>query len=300
MVGIKSVASVLTYNGSRRPKIDLHSHFIPAAYLEALKARGEKDPDGFKTPRYTAEGHLRLMKKLGIEHSMISISSPHINTGDAQDTANLARSTNDFGFELQEKYHGKFHLMASLPAPYKDASIDEINRCASRGVDGFALPTNTRGVYLGSDEFDPIFEKLNDIGAVIVMHPNKPGAVPENVNEGLPIPTMEFFFDTTRTVTNMILKGVFQKYPDIKFVVPHAGAFLPLLVDRLVLFFELSGKMKMGTIYGILQNLYYDLAGASVPRQLESLLQIVNTDHLLYGSDNAHSGYCMRLSGGNA
>ena len=117
----------------------------------------------------------------------------------------------------------------------------------------------------------------------------KPGTVPENVNEGLPIPTMEFFFDTTRTITNMIVKGSFQKYSDIKFVVPHAGAFLPLLADRLVLFFELSGKMKKGTIYGILQSLYYDLAGASVPRQLESLLMIVNTDHLLYGSDNAYT-----------
>jgi predicted TIM-barrel fold metal-dependent hydrolase len=289
MVDLKDIESVLAYNGNRYPKIDLHSHFIPVVYSEALESRGEKYPDGFKTPKYKAEGHLSLMKRLGIQHSMISISSPHINIGDEKDTANLARRTNDFGFELQEKYQGKFRLMASLPAPYKHASIEEINRCASQGVDGFALPTNTRGVYLGSDDFDPILEKLNEIAAVIVLHPNKPGAVPENVNEGLPIPTMEFFFDTTRTITDMIVKGIFRKYPEIRFVVPHAGAFLPLLADRLVLFFELSGKMRKGTVYGILQKLYYDLAGASVPRQLESLLRIVAADHLLYGSDNAYT-----------
>lgn len=44
---------------------------------------------------------------------------------------------------------------------------------------------------------------------------------------------MEFLFDTTRTIVNMELKGIFKRFSKIKFIVPHAGAFLPLLVDRL-------------------------------------------------------------------
>lgn len=33
------------------------------------------------------------------------------------------------------------------------------------------------------------------------------------------------------------------------------------------------------------RNLYYDVAGFFLPRQLENLLQIVDIGHLLYGSD---------------
>jgi predicted TIM-barrel fold metal-dependent hydrolase len=100
---------------------------------------------------------------------------------------------------------------------------------------------------------------------------------------------MEFLMDTTRTITNMVLKGTFKRYPDIKFVVPHAGAFLSLLADRLALFLELGGKFRPGTVAKTLGGLYYDLAGASVPRQLESLLSIVGHEHLLYGSDTPYT-----------
>ncbi len=44
---------------------------------------------------------------------------------------------------------------------------------------------------------------------------------------------MGFFFDTTRTVTNMILNGTLKRFPNIKFVIPHAGAFLTILADRI-------------------------------------------------------------------
>jgi predicted TIM-barrel fold metal-dependent hydrolase len=142
---------------------------------------------------------------------------------------------------------------------------------------------------LGNSELNPVFKELNRVGAVVVLHPNKPGLVPERVNEDLPIPAMEFLFDTTRTVTNMILKGTFEKYRDIKFVIPHAGAFLTLLADRLALFLELGGKLKRGTIEKILKGLYYDLAGACLPRPLENLLGLAGHEHLLYGSDTPYT-----------
>ena len=287
---ITMVSSVLKYNGKRHPKIDLHAHFLPEAYLAALELQGEKDPDGFPTPAWSAEDHVRFMDKLGIDCSFLSISSPHINFGDRQQSALLAGKVNDFAAGLARAYPGRFGVTASLPVPYVEESVKEIRYCRKTlSVDGFALPTNSRGTYLGSDELTPVFSELNGIGAVVVLHPNKPGAVPEGVNEELPAPAMEFLFDTTRTITNMMLKGIFKRFPDINFVVPHAGAFLTLLADRLMPLLEMRGNMKKGTVFGTMERLYYDLAGFCLPRQLDNLLQIVSHEHLFYGSDTPYT-----------
>lgn len=286
---------IKNYKGNGIPKIDMHVHYIPQAYKEALLSSVEKNPDGFPTPKWDPEVHLKTMEQLGITRSMLSMSSPHINFGDRNAAKILARKVNEDGAELVKKYTDRFGLFASLPLPNVEDSVEEIQYAKDiLQVDGFALPTNAQGVYLGNPCLDPVFEELNKHKAVVVLHPNKPSKVPENVVEGLPIPMMEFFFDTTRTVINMILKGTLKKFPDIKFIIPHAGAFLPILADRIApaiqmtpdLFGEnIKGEADTIDIYDALKNLYYDVAGVCLPRQLADLLQIVNVEHLLYGSD---------------
>jgi len=141
LMDITMVSSVLKYNGKRHPKIDLHAHFLPEAYLAALELQGEKDPDGFPTPAWSAEDHVRFMDKLGIDCSFLSISSPHINFGDRQQSALLARKVNDFAAGLARAYPGRFGVMASLPVPYVEESVEEIRYCRKTlSVDGFALP----------------------------------------------------------------------------------------------------------------------------------------------------------------
>jgi 6-methylsalicylate decarboxylase len=274
-------------------KIDLHVHYLPESYKEALIKCGEINPDGFPTPAWNVETHLEVMDHLGIAASMLSLSSPHINFGDKNDTKDLARKANEEGAELVKKYPGKFGLFASLPLPDVEDSIREIKYAANvLHADGFTLPTNTQGVYLGNPCLDPVFEELNRCKSVVTLHPNKPSCIPEGVVEGLPIPMMEFFFDTTRTVVNMILKGIPNRFPEIKFIIPHAGAFLPILADRIAPALKMMPSSfgehieKDGVdIYSAIKGLYYDLAGACLPRQLADLMQIVDIDHLVYGSD---------------
>ena len=109
---------------------------------------------------------------------------------------------------------------------------------------------------------------------------------------------MEFFFDTTRTVTNMILKGTLRRFPDIKFVIPHAGAFLSILADRIAPALQITNPENKIDVYTELKGLYYDVAGCCVPRQLANLLQIVDISHLFYGSDYPYTpGYgCIVLA----
>lgn len=91
------------------------------------------------------------MDCLGISTSMLSLSSPHINFGNKELTKALAREFNEDGAALVKKYPGRFGLFASLPLPDVEDSIAEIQYAVNAlHTDGFALPTNTQGVYLGN------------------------------------------------------------------------------------------------------------------------------------------------------
>lgn len=269
--------------------IDLHAHFIPLAYRKAMLKYEGLFPDKYPTPEWDEQSHLEFMDKMGIGCSFLSLSSPHVNFGDQLEANALARETNTFGANLCAAHSDRFGLLATLPLPDVEASIIEINHCLDvLQADGFTLPTNTQGVYLGEKELDPIFAELNRRKAVVALHPNKPSAIPKNANQLLPIPLMEFFFDTSRTVVNMILKGTIRRYPDIKFIIPHAAAVLPVILERLTLATDLiekvdpTGKLD---IYRDFRSLYFDLAGKPVPTQLTNLLALISDDHILYGSD---------------
>ncbi|HEY9162533.1 MAG TPA: amidohydrolase family protein [Desulfomonilia bacterium] len=268
-------------------KIDMHVHYLPYAYREALLKNPGANPDRFPTPDWNPEMHLEFMEAMHITTSMISVSSPHLSFADGVYASKIARQSNEEGAELAEKYPGRFGLLASLPLPDETGSIDEIEYALDvLHADGFTLPTNARGVYLGDPKLDPVFEVLNKRRAIAVIHPTTPGLIPPNVAERAPIPMMEFFFDTTRTVTNLILNRTLKRFPDIRIVVPHAGAFLPLLADRLFAFTNFMPQDgDVPDVYAELKNLYYDVAGFCVPRQLSVLLGITGPENLLYGSD---------------
>lgn len=269
-------------------KIDLHVHFLPQAYREALLHNSGADQDKFPTPAWNPEMHLEFMAAMDISTAMLSVSSPHLNFGDDAAARILARKANEEGAAVVREYPGRFGLLASLPLPDPMGSIAEIVYAIDTlNADGFTLPTNACGVYLGHPTLDPVFEVLNQRKAVVVIHPTKPSRVPPQVAENAPIPMMEFLFDTTRTITNLILYRTLKRYPDVKIVVPHAGAFLPLLADRLWAFTAYLPPQdnEIPDVFGELRCLYYDVAGFCVPRQLGVLLGITGTDHLLYGSD---------------
>jgi predicted TIM-barrel fold metal-dependent hydrolase len=269
-----------------KEKTDMHGHYFPPAYRHILERHGGNVLDGAPIPAWSEELQFQLMEELNIRCSVLSLSSPHFHFGDREETVQTARLCNEYGAELKTKYPERFRIMASLPFPYIEECLEEIRYCTDTlKTDGFALQTHFCGDYLGSERMEPVMQSLNRIKAAVVLHPTVPAKVPENVNDGLPAALLEYFFDTTRAVTNMILRGTLRKYQDIRFIVPHAGAFLTLLSDRLDV---LGGALHMKDldVMGDLRRLYYDIAGVSMPKQFGLLEKITDESHILYGSDS--------------
>ena len=267
-------------------RIDVHAHYLPQSYRDAMVAAGHDRPDGFpQIPDWSAEEHVRAMDRLGIATSLLSISSPGVFFGDASAARELAREVNDIGRRAVVDHPGRFGLFAALPLPDVDAAVAEIERCSEHlDVNGFALLTNHGGTYVGDPSFEPVFRELNRRRARVFLHPTSP-ACWQQTSLGRPRPMLEFFFDTTRAVADLVLSGTIARHGEIEMIVPHAGATLPMIVDRIAIFARLLAVDPSVDVLRDVARLHYDLAGFPVPRQLDALLTMTTREHLHYGSD---------------
>ena len=277
------------------PSIDVHSHALPAAYLDALAELGVNpvEEDGFPTPAWSEDAHLRFMEETGQEFCILSISTPHIHRGDDAVAARLARAVNDELAAVCRRHPDRLGFATMLPVPAVEASIEE----ARRGFDelealGVKLPSNGCGIYLGDPLLEPLMAFLDERAAVVTIHPSLPSAVPQGIFTAGPAPLFEYIADTTRAVLNLMAHGVIDRYPHIRWVVPHAGSFVPSIAHRLTGISQVlvpAGLMEPINVMENLRSLWWDLAGDARPVMLEGLMHIVDPAHLLYGSDTPYT-----------
>lgn len=271
-------------------KVDFHSHFLSPTYYEYLDKYEGATPDDFPTPKWSEESHIKLMDKLGIAFAFISVSSPNLSKADKETEIKMVHQINIEGADIVKHHPKRLGLFANLPLPHTEEAIEEAKFAINTfHADGFGLSTNYAGIYLGDARYDKLMEYLNSIGAVVAVHPVKPSGLPKGVNGELPIPAMEFFMDTTRTFTHMVMHDIFGRFPNIKWIFPHAGAFLPVLSDRMSGFaMQFRNNMKTPVPLDFkadMKHVYFDVAGFPVNKQLHDLLLDVSVNNLLYGSD---------------
>lgn len=270
-------------------RIDVHCHYLPDFYRQALEENGQTQPDGMSAiPEWSEASALETMNQLGVRTAMLSISSPGIHFSNDADARALARRINDEGARLKREHPDRFGFFAITPLPDLDGAIAEATRALDDlDADGVSVETNQNGIYLGDEKLDVFYKELNKRKAVIFIHPTSPSCpCCESLALGYPRPMLEFMFETTRSVSQMILSGVTQRYPDLHIVVPHAGAALPVLASRLETLISIfEGGDAALNFKRELSRLHYDLAGAPLPELLSALLQIVSPERLLYGSD---------------
>jgi predicted TIM-barrel fold metal-dependent hydrolase len=282
-------------------RIDVHAHFLPDFYREAMTAAGIDHPDGMPAiPSWSEQAALEVMDQLDIATAMLSISSPGVNFGDDEAAKVLARQVNEEGTRLKQAHGKRFGLFAAMPLPDIAAAAREaVFALDELKAEGIAIETSYRGMYLGDPRLEPFYAALNDRDAVLFLHPTT-GPCPD-LAFGLPRPALEFMFETTRTVIYMIVSGVTQRYPNIRIIVPHAGAALPVIASRVEFLLPLltgATNTHAPSIQAELKRLYYDLAGAPLPVLLSALLQVASPDNILYGSDwpFTNNAACLHLA----
>lgn len=172
--------------------------------------------------------------------------------------------------EVVRAHDRRFGLFAALPLPDIGGAIAEAAHALDElGADGVTMETNHHGVYLGAPALDPLMEELDRRRAVIFVHPTSPSCTAcLSLAFDQPRPIVEFIFETTRAVTDMLYRRTLQRFPGIRMIIPHAGAAMPMVAARIAdqsHNLSVDPPMTRDDVFGPLRLLHYDLAGFPHP-----------------------------------
>jgi predicted TIM-barrel fold metal-dependent hydrolase len=122
---------------------------------------------------------------------------------------------------------------------------------------------------------------------VVYFHPTAASFAFNRVKD-IPPPTIEFPFDTTRTITSLLFSGTFSRCPNIRWIFSHGGGALGMVANRLAGLArnrpELAARVP-GGVKQELSKLYLDVVGVATPGALQAVLDIVPMSQLLFGTD---------------
>jgi 6-methylsalicylate decarboxylase len=263
--------------------IDVHSHIITN-----LGSQAPMD----KLPPWSIEQSLSLMDANGISASVLSLpdSASHSKGPEA---CQLSRRINEQLADIVSKHPTRFGAMATLPAlAATDGLLEEMAYALDTlKLDGVATSTSIDDIYLGDMRYHPWFEEMNRRGVTLFVHP-VPAKASRSVDLGIDVSILEFMFDTTRMLVNMIFSGTKSRFSKIKIISTHGGGAIPYLITRIETLEKVFGPgrgrapLSPAEIREGLASFYYDLTAATSHAQIFALQQMVPLSHLVMGFDN--------------
>jgi predicted TIM-barrel fold metal-dependent hydrolase len=272
--------------------IDVQHHFYPPKFLAERRDALLKFSPGFPhIVEWTPQRSLDDMDRSGCGAALISVGPPGVWLGEVEQARRLTMIVNEFGAEMVRDHPRRFGLLATLPLPDVDFSLRQIEYAFDvLGADGVGLMSNYDSKWPGHSDFAPIFDELNRRKAVVEVHPTA-GKHTQNLLPEPSAPIIEFLFDTTRAITNLLYSGTFARCPDIQWIFLHGGGTLPFLADRIAMWARamkrnegLMARIPNGVEYE-LKRLNFDVCSVCNPVSMTALLKFVPAGQLMFGSD---------------
>jgi len=294
--------------------ITVEEHFADAGIVEAnakygdpsdMLALPEKVREAYNGMRFTGDALLDVdkqrfdfMEAQKVDVQVLSYTAPVSDMVPAEVAVALCRKANDILADVVEKHPDRFAAFATLPMADPAAAAAELDRCVREHHFVGALITGTwQGKFYDDPSFFPIFEKAAELDVPISWHPEFPDAKVQThyfISDNYPLITgMQFatagfgwHLDVGLHMTRLILSGIFDKLPNLKFISGHWGETIPFMLDRMdqIMRPETTGLKKKVSEY-FHENVWFTPSGILSKDQFEYMVKVFGAEHILWALD---------------
>jgi 4-oxalmesaconate hydratase len=282
--------------------VDIHGHYTttPAGlgtYHDALHARlaagavgplPELPSISDDDIRESIEGNqLRVQRERGVD---LTIFSPRASwmehhVTDQATAAAWAGASNDLVHRVTQLFPANFAPVCQLPqvpggrlAP----CVAELIRCVTElGFIGCNLNPDPAGGFWSSppltDEYwFPLYEAMGALDVPAMIH------VSTSCNPAAHTLGAHYLNADTTAFMQLVSGSLFQRFPSLRFVIPHGGGAVPYHWGR---FIGLTVREKLPSIYeNVLGNVFFDTCVYHQPG-IDLLTSVVPVENILFASE---------------
>ncbi len=335
-----STASGNTFGNIRQGvdfyRIDSYAHFAPLDYIALLEALNAPiPPPNSQRPiiqpikaMWDVDDRLQMMDDTGIDLS-IFIPQPFIETAanvakDPVKALQAAKFINDRMAGIVAVHPDRFKWVALLPtnlptdiAPSTsnyDEMIGEFERAVSNGAVGACFIVSPKAKppdhedYVGNASAGKLglYGKAEELSVPLWIHPSRPPIYPDYESDVPPLSKyylwllLDWLLDSSVAMARIVFANVFGNHPNVKIVIHHKGALVPLFQNRLT--YDLYNQIGVPTgIPSTIPKPYLDLfrkfyvdtvfsGNSSFETEIVKIAyDFFGPDHILFGTDAAFS-----------
>lgn len=266
----------------RRPPIPLPGNVKPEFVTDMLA----RLPD-------VTQWRLPEMDANGIAMQVLSLTVPGIEAdGDAVRAVANAGFVNDYLAGVVQEHPDRFGALAALPLQDPDAAVRELERAVGElGFQGVLVNDHVQGCYLDDPAFDQVWAALAELGVPLYLHPGMPPADAWHVLTGHPEmygALWSWQAETGGHAMRVVLSGVFDRHPDARMILGHAGEFLPFQLSRFdsryaTLTVPAPLRREPSTYFG--ENVLVTTSGILSPAAVKALVDVLGPDAVLFAVD---------------
>lgn len=280
------------------PKIALEEHFMAPGFIEYFaKTAINISPDLFgKATNALAdfgEQRLQNMDKIGVEKAILSLSGPGIQAEPSTEIAvRKASECNDFLAAEMAKQPTRYGGFAHLAMQDPIAAADELERAVKQlGMSGAMINGQTNGAYLDDDRFFPFWERAEDLGVPVYIHPYNPPDFPYMLHNHPELygPVWSWTVETANHALRLLFGGVFDRFPKAKLILGHMGETLPYQLWRFDSRWEISNRgekrLELKPSEYFKRNIYATTAGVCSDEPLRCALDAMGSDRVMFSVD---------------
>jgi len=284
--------------------IAIEEHYTTPMYREHVSAgefrnwylTSRSEQIGHNIPAENADletSRLKNMDAHGVDVQVLSFGAPGAQGFDAEVAIPMARDANDRAYEVIKRHPTRFASFAALPTAAPNEAAKELERCVTKlGFKGTMIHGHTNGEFLDDKKFWPIFEAAQALDVPVYLHPTAPHPDAYKAYfegyEDLHRAGWGFMIDTSCHFLRIMFSGVFDAYPNLKFILGHLGEGLPFAMHRLDDHTRLATKrrgLKKTPLEYIRDNLWVTTSGNWYEPAFVCTMMAMGVDKILFAID---------------